>query len=512
MKKVLPLVAFGIASAFALPSARAGDVNADPSNFAAALGALKPGDTLHLAAGSYPHLTITDKNGTATSPIVIEGAAGGGTVIVGDASHNTVEIVRSSFLVVRGLTVDSKGLDGVFGVSAKDGAANVVHDVTIEGCHFIGQTGSQQTVAISTKTPTWNWIIRGNVIDGAGTGLYLGNSDGSFPFVAGIIEGNVIRNTIGYNGQIKFQKAWPTGTGLPAGPNRTFVRNNVFIKNEQPSPDGDRPNFLIGGGPTSGPGSTDLYEVYGNFFFHNPREALLQVAGRVTIHDNVFVDSSSAAIVAQNHDVPLAIVRIYDNTIYTKGIGVHVGAATESSFVVGNLIFAATPIDGTVTTKRDNLTDVFANATNYVNKPSFTLGAMDFYPLAGKAQGAAMDLSATTGDTDRDKDFNGTSRGTFVFRGAYAGEGTNPGWAPVDGPKGSGPISPDAGPSSDGGVSDAAAPSDGATIDGGGDGAGPTSDDDSGCGCRTTRAESNAPLGLVLLAVAVAARARIAKR
>ncbi len=63
----------------------------------------------------------------------------------------------------------------LFGVSAKDGTSNVVHDVTIEGCHFIGQTGSQQTVAISTKTPTHGWVIRGNVIDGAGTGLYLGN-------------------------------------------------------------------------------------------------------------------------------------------------------------------------------------------------------------------------------------------------------------------------------------------------------------------------------------------------
>jgi MYXO-CTERM domain-containing protein len=467
-------------------AAHAGDVSADPSTFQAALGTLKPGDTLHLAAGTYPHLTVSDRNGTAASPIVVEGAAGGATVIEGDASHNTVEIVRSSYLVVRGLTVDSKGIDGVFGVSAKDGATNVVHHVTIEKCHFVGQNANQQTVAISTKTPTWGWILRANVIDGAGTGLYLGNSDGSYPFVAGVIEGNVIRNTIGYNGQIKFQTAWPTGLGLPTGPNRTVVRNNVFIKNDQPSPDGDRPNLLIGGGPTAGPGSTDLYEIYGNFFFHNPREALLQVAGRVTIHDNVFVDASSPAIVAQNHDVPLAMARIYHNTIYTKNGGIHFGsAATESSLVMGNLVFAATPVDGTIGTTRDNLVDAFANAASYVASPSFTLGAMDFYPRAGKATGTAIDVSAAAADTDYDKDFNGTSKGAFLYRGAYAGEGKNPGWAPVDGPKGGGSSAPvDAGPTADASTSEAGSDA-GASDDGGGDaGATGGGGESAGCGCR----------------------------
>lgn len=498
--------------------AHAGDVNADPATFQAALATLKPGDTLHLAAGIYPHLTVSDRNGTAASPIVIEGAppgSGGATVIVGDASHNTVEIVRSSYLVVRGLTVDSKGLAGVFGLSAKDGAANVVHHVTVEKCHFVGQNASQQTVAISTKTPTWGWILRENVIDGAGTGLYLGNSDGSYPFVAGVIEGNVIRNTIGYNGQIKFQTAWPTGLGLPTGPNRTVIRNNVFIKNDQPSPDGDRPNLLIGGGPTSGPGSTDLYEIYGNFFFHNPREALLQVAGRVTIHDNVFVDASSPAIVAQNHDVPLAMARVFNNTIYTKNGGIHFGsAATESSLVVGNLVFAATPIDGTIGASRDNVVDAFANAAAYVASPSFMLGAMDFYPRAGKATGTALDLSAAAGDGDYDKDFNGTSKGGFVFRGAYAGEGKNPGWAPVDGPKGGGASAPiDAGPAADAGTADSGsdAGEDSGAAPGGGGG------ESAGCGCR--HAPTSAPpawgasalLGIAWLGVRRQARRRTSR-
>src|SRR5262249_19677853 len=78
-----------------------------------------------------------------------------------------------------------------------------------------------------------------------------------------------VANTIGYNMEIKYQLPRPNISGMPTGPSTTIIRHNVFIKNDQPSPDGDRPNVLLGGFPNSGAGSTDMYEVYGNFFFHN---------------------------------------------------------------------------------------------------------------------------------------------------------------------------------------------------------------------------------------------------
>jgi hypothetical protein len=53
---------------------------------------------------------------------------------------------------------------------------------------------------------------------------------------------------------------------------------------------------------------------------------------------------------------------------------------------------------------------------------------MNFYPLLGKAQGTALDLSAFANNVDYAVDFNRSSKGTFTFRGAYAGAGTNPGW------------------------------------------------------------------------------------
>jgi hypothetical protein len=417
-----------------LPMVAAGAVyQGNPSNYNALLAILQPGDTLNLASGSYRLLSLSGLNGTPAAWITITGPASGApAIITGATCCNAVEIANSSYLAIENLTIDSQGIDGVFGISAQ-GPSNITHDILIYNNLLTGQNASQQTDGISTKTPTWNWIIRNNTITGAGTGLYLGQSDGTDPFIAGLIENNLIQNTIGYNMEIKYQLPRPTVAGMPTGPSTTIIRNNVFIKNDQASPDGDRPNVLLGGFPTSGAGSSDLYQVYGNFFDHNPRESLLQVEGRVSIHDNVFVDGQYTAVDLTQTYLPLSVAYVYNNTVYTTNKGIDFGsAATVADAVTGNLVFAATPISGPIVNLSNNTVDALANATTYVNAPSFTLGVMDFYPLPGQAQGSALDLSAFATDTDYGIDFNGTPknalRGAIVFRGAYAGQGANPGW------------------------------------------------------------------------------------
>lgn len=412
-------------------SASASIYNATPANYKTLLPALRPGDVLNLTAGTYPRLYVSGLRGLPGAWITIAGPASGApAMVVGDACCNTVEIVDSSYLAIQNLTIDSLGIDGVAGVSAKSG---IVHDILIQNNTLVGQNATQQTNGISTKLPTWGWIIRNNTIIGAGTGMYLGNSDGTDPFVAGLIENNLIKDTIGYNMQIKWQLPRPTVAGMPVSRSITVIRNNVFIKNDQLSPDGDRPNVLLGGFPDSGAGVDDMYEVYGNFFYHNPREALFQASGRVSLHDNVFVDGNRGAAVLQNHDLPLKLAYVYNNTVYTNNRGIYFGSIPPTDHaVVANLIFAGTPISGPITNSSSNLTDSFANAGLYVNAPSFTLGVMDLYPLAGKARGAAFDVSKFTADPDYTLDFNGTSKlafnQAFAFRGAYAGEGVNPGW------------------------------------------------------------------------------------
>jgi nitrous oxidase accessory protein NosD len=487
----------GVALAVLAVSTPAAAVDGDPTNYESLVPTLQPGDTLTLAPGTYAgNLDIAGLNGTEAMPIVIEGPADKSAVFTGNACCNTVEITSSSFVVLRNLTIDGGGLDGVFGLSAKDGESNVVHHITVEGCDFVGHGASQQTVGISTKVPTWGWIIRGNRILGAGTGMYLGNSDGSQPFVAGLIEGNLIQDTIGYNAQIKFQTAWPPS--VPAGTASTIIRNNVFIKNDDPSPDGDRPNLLVGGFPESGPGSDHVHEIYGNFFFHNPREAHLQASGRVTIHDNVFVDAVGAAVVVTDHDAPLRRAHVYDNTFYGVATGVAFGnAASESDFVVANLVFGGADVSGAVQSASDNLLFTLAEAPSVVAAPSFVLGQMDFYPLAGQAQGAPLDMATVAAETDAAIDFNGTARGDYRFRGAYAGEGDNPGWqldadlkegggmGATTGAGGSGPSGGGGGPTGAGGNALADDPA----------------VEEGGCSCRT--ADRGGRGSLLLLALAM---------
>ena len=389
-----------------------------------------------LAAGVYKGLPLGNLNGTEGAWITIAGPHSGLPAIINPSSAlaNTVEIRSCSYLALRNLTVDGQNIDGPFGISANGGLNNAVHHILIEGNTITRFAASQQQVGISTKTPTWGWVIRGNRISNVGTGMYLGNSDGNYPFISGTIENNLIEDTIGYNIQIKHQNTWPVFPGIPTGPTTTIVRNNVFIKNDRLSPDGDRPNVYLGAPADTGDGSLSHYEVYGNLFVHNSREALLQAAGRVSIHDNIFAGGSFAAVVLQTHYYPLKRAHVYNNTIYSRNRGVSFGtAALEEGIVTGNLIFSALPVGGAASSVADNITDTFANAALYVPAPSETPGAMDFFPLAGKARGAtALNYTKFAADAAVSSDFNGVDKtavaGSAVFRGAYAGEGTNPGW------------------------------------------------------------------------------------
>ena len=436
--RLLPaLVCISFLGLAAKPAARADVIQAAPATYRAALKRLKPGDTLTLAPGDYRHLPVFGLNGTEDAWITITGPVSGPpATIVGVSSANTVEIINSSYVSLENLRIDSRGIPGAFGVSAR-GPENTTHHIRLEGNTFVGQGGGQQTDAISTKIPTWGWVIRLNRILEAGTGLYLGDSDGSAPFVDGLIENNLVMSTTGYNMEIKHQNALDRIPGMPLGPTTTIIRNNVFIKDDRPTPDGDRPNVLLGPTPFTGDGALNSYEVYGNLFVHNHREALLQAAGRVSVHDNIFVDgpSSYPAVVFRTHNGPLKAAYFYNNTVYTAGRGVYFGnRASIADAVVGNAIFAVPAIAGPVMTQANNIVDLPINATRYVTKPAFNIGEMDFFPLPERCTGPAIDLSGFRADSGYTRDFNGQSKvrakGAVVYRGAYAGDGENPGWRP----------------------------------------------------------------------------------
>src|SRR5258708_3559262 len=95
-------------------------VSANPSNCRALLTTLKPGDTLNLAPGTYPRLNINGLNGAPDKWITITGPPSGPTaIIIGEPEYNTVEILNSSYLAIENLRIDSRGIPGAFGISAR---------------------------------------------------------------------------------------------------------------------------------------------------------------------------------------------------------------------------------------------------------------------------------------------------------------------------------------------------------------------------------------------------------
>jgi hypothetical protein len=217
------------------------------------IGGLVPGDTLVLTAREYPRLTIANLAGAPGRCITITGAAGDRpAVIFGDIGNKTVEIIDWSYIVVSNLVIDGRGLPGADGVKALASPHPATHHVVLDGNLIIGAGANQQTDGITTKIPTWDWIIRRNTILSAGTALYLGDSDGTAPFIAGLIENNLVVDPIGYGMQIKYQIARPELPGMPERAQATIIRNNVFKKSGRPSPDGNRPNLLVGGFPEEG--------------------------------------------------------------------------------------------------------------------------------------------------------------------------------------------------------------------------------------------------------------------
>lgn len=359
----------------------------DPSNYIGLLKGLSAGDALFLQPGEYKAgLPVHRMNGEKDRPIIISGPeAGPRPLFIAKSGLNTISIVDSGHVTIRNLEMDGRGL-AVDGVKA-EGESRWAHHITLENLTIRGHGRDQQTVGVSTKCPAWGWVIRGNEINGAGTGMYLGNSDGSAPFAGGLIEHNLVVDTIGYNLQIKHQKPRPEVQGMPVGKNATIIRYNVFSKARGGSSGpAARPNVLIGHGPLAGPGMDDITVLYGNVFHQNPNEALFQGEGNLALHGNQFVNDHGDAIRIQPHnDIPRN-VDVLGNTIVAAGTGVLVrtgeapAGAGFRQVVTGNAVFAGRPIEGGVSSS--NTVAPFEAAAGYPLPCDFQFPVSNFqFPI-----------------------------------------------------------------------------------------------------------------------------------
>jgi hypothetical protein len=432
--------------------AKARTIPATPATFEDKVPYLLPGDVLQLAEGIYTgSLRINGINGTAAQPIVIMGA-GNTTIFNGNDCCNTISLRKSAYIVIKNMKLDGLNLKGPDAIKAEGNTAanpNWTHDITIENLTIVNYANNQQQVGISTKCPSSNWIIKNNIIDGAGTGIYLGNSDGAQPFVNGLIENNFIQNTIGYNIEVKHQinGQRDLAEGIKAGTNRsgkTILRNNVFSKgkNSSTGEESARPNVLVGGFPAMGTGKDDYYEVYGNFFYNNPVEALFQGTGNIMIYDNIFVNHANpagfrAVYITPHNGVSPQNVKIFHNTIWSNtvagGIRINNPDVNYRQYITGNVAFspdASTAItaNSSVTLLSDNITDSYASANHYVISAARKLSKLNLYPRAGKLkEKVPAPQTLFLNSTDYDKDFNNDAY-DWRYRGAYSGSGVNKGW------------------------------------------------------------------------------------
>ncbi len=308
------------------------DYPGTPDSYLERLRQLQAGDRLLLQPGQYRNgLTIHGLQGTAGARITIQGPASGApAVFLGRENANTVSIIDSAYVLIRNLVLDGQNLP-VDAVKA-EGPSKWAHHITLEHLFIVNHGNDQQIVGISAQSPAWNWVIRHNVILGAGTGMYLGSSDGRQPFVHGIIEHNLILDTIGYNLQIKHQKQRPTVAELPIANGETTIRGNIFLKGKRSSSGRmARPNVLVGHFPASGSGMEDRYLIEGNIFLGNPGESLFQGEGNITLLHNLFINPYGNGIAIQPHHAVPRRIEVARNFVATRGFSIRVRGA-DSQF------------------------------------------------------------------------------------------------------------------------------------------------------------------------------------
>jgi len=389
------VLACGCAGAW---QAHATDFHVGPEDYRTTLSRLVAGDRVLLKPGDYSRgLPLHDLAGEAGRPIVIEGPATEPRArFLARSGANTVSLANVRYIVVRNLELDGRNLP-VDAVKA-EGHARYAHFVTLENLHIHDHAASQQNVGISSKCPAFGWVVRGNRIERVGTGMYFGDSDGSDPFVAGLIENNRISATLGYNLQIKHQKARPAD--LPEAETRhdTIIRRNLFSKADA-GPPGPlaRPSVLVGHMPLAGAGMEDRTLIYANTFWQNPGESLFQGEGNLALYSNLFVTSGPDAVRIQPHNGVPREVRVLFNTVVATGNGITVRVPEINPFeqiVAGNVVFAARPLEGG--TQRNNLSGGHDAAGRYLTRPYAEIGEIDLSPRQGRRLPGSVEAAVLT--------------------------------------------------------------------------------------------------------------------
>jgi hypothetical protein len=414
----LLLAACSAAPAFAVDVTPSGDLRA-------AIAALKPGEELVLAGGSYTMnsrfgVTVV---GTAAQPIVMRAKTGERAIInMATDQQNIMEVSGSRYFTIRGLEFTG----GSHGIRLMDSDF-----ITIEDCE-VHDTGDVAISANSGGTYEGLKILRNHIhhTNGTGEGMYLGCNNNDCRVANSLIANNYIHHT---NGPTVEQG---DGIELKEGSYGNIIRDNVVHDTNYP---GIITYSTVGNGPAN--------IVEGNLIW-NSNDNAIQASADVIIRNNIVLDGP---IALQNHQAGSPNnIQIVNNTIITEGNGIEVRSVVGPVVIANNAIYSqsGTAIQllsgnlaqvtvagnvghGGLQGGSSGFTEGHGIASDFVNG-HYNIPPIDVFPKAGSAligTAAAQYVPST--------DFNGTSRTGANDVGAYRyAAGGNTGWTLAAGFKG----------------------------------------------------------------------------
>jgi hypothetical protein len=449
----LALAAVLLSAVIIVPPARGATFEIVPSNadascneeFESLANALRPGDVLVLHGGTYTQtcrraITV---NGTPANPITIRAADGESPLITRPEpanfsyNQNNIEIVNSSYLVIKGLRF--KGGDG--GVSFIGG-----HHITFED-NEVYETGNNAIRMNSGNTDSF--IIRRNHIHHTGLlassvgttegeGMYIGCNNATCIASNHLIEGNYIHHTRATS------DGGNDGVEIKVGSYNNTVRNNVI--HDTTSGRQYPCIFVYGGG-------AGLNVVEGNAMW-NCGEAI-QVVSDAIVRNNLILSSGTGITAAPHAQVAqMRNVTIASNTIHGHSTCLFIRWSGASTMVLANNALycpSATAVNGsgltgtglTITSNyvEGSLSGAALDSSRFVagggSAAAFTNSAqLDFWPPPGSILIGKADAGFAAAF-----DFNEIARVAPFDVGAYETDGlaTNPGWKVSPGFKPTGP-------------------------------------------------------------------------
>jgi hypothetical protein len=414
-------LALGSASALAIDITPAGDLRA-------AIAALRPGDELVLAGGTYNmssafRVTIV---GTQQQPITIRAKTGEQPRIhMSTGAQNIIEVSGSRYVTLRGIEFTG----GSHGIRLMDSDF-----VTIESCE-IHETGDVALSANSGGTYEGLRILRNHIhhTHGTGEGMYLGCNSNACRIANSLIEGNYIHHTNGPD------VAQGDGIEIKEGSYGNTVRDNVIHDTNYP---GIITYSTVGNGPPN--------VLEGNVVW-NSNDNAIQSAADVIMRNNIVL----GVVTLQSHQAGSpGNVQIVHNTIINSGAGLEVRNVVGPVLIANNAIYSESSNAIRLISGSLNLVTVAGNvgrgglsggssgytegkgiAVDFV-AAHYGVPPIDVFPKSGSALiGAASSAHVTA------LDFNGTSRAGANDAGAYRfGAAGNPGWQISAGFKTSGSI------------------------------------------------------------------------